>query len=498
MESESTIEEGNESSQAVASDACSCSQEAQEQDTVPISIYNLPNGVLEHVSSFLAAPSKALFAVALDDSRNELRRDVSLALVTNQCWNTLDFGEIEEELAAKLSDEDIKNTLVRINAVNSVTQLRLTNCVNILGSGLKPLCGSKTIEHIDLSLVRDNRSPIIDPEPALCCEQVLPILESIISSKGNAVRLVQFPWIWRQQGFSTDPDSEFNLFLKKYDTHMRNRLCSCLNCNKQFGWLISTHDNNLWYGSQGYTCHQCMKKCCYPATCKDEDGEKFSLALTYCNLCMKDFCNGCSKMTYCEDCDEFYCERCVTVSKCDECNRSLCNVNCRLRECKRGENTCQGCIKLIAPDLLEMSDSLREAAIEMKAYVFESHKGFEQQQKRCNEIHNKMLKVACKMDRQSDKQCKAVDEMQHCWKAAEVEYRKRLRCLEVYLRQITAVLIITVIREYHLFPSNVCIRSVSLMLSHLIHHIRSHASSLLRCILGCKVVSFLIIIWKHL
>ena len=85
----------------------------------------------------------------------------------------------------------------------------------------------------------------------------------------------------------------------------------------------------------------------------------------------------------------------------------------------------------------------------MKAYVFESQKGFEQLQKRCNEIHNDMLEVNSMMKGQSKKQGEAVDEMQHYWKAAEVEYRKRLRCLEVYLRQITAVLIITVIREYY-------------------------------------------------
>ena len=455
MESESAIEDGNEGSAALASDACSCPQEAQEQDTVQkIPIYNLPNGVLEHVSSFLTPPSRALFAVALDDSRNELRRDVSLALVTTQCWDILDFGEIEKELAAKLSDEDIKNTLVRINAVNSVTQLRLTNCVNILGSGLKPLCGSKTIEHIDLSLVRDNRSPILDPEPALSCEQVLPILNSIIASKGNVVRLVQFPWIWRQQGFSSDPDSEFNRFLKKCDTHLRYRPCSCLNCNSQFKWMFSTHNSNLWYGSQGFTCHQCMKKACYSdyENCKDEDGEKYKLTIESCRMCLKDFCNECSNMNYCEVCDEFYCERCVTVSKCDECNRSLCNVNCRLRECREGENSCNGCIKLVAPDLLEMSDSLRVEATEMKAYILESGRGILQQNERYQEIQENMLEIASAMKGQSKKQCEAVEELQHCWKAAEVEYRKRLRCLDVYLRQITAVLIITVIREY-LFPS---------------------------------------------
>ncbi|KAK1742302.1 hypothetical protein QTG54_006867 [Skeletonema marinoi] len=155
METETTSEDG--AGPTSTSDASSCSQ-----DTNPIRIYNLPVQVLGHASSFLSAPSRALFAIALDNSRNELRRDVSSALVQRQWdWDTLDFGEIEKQLAAKLTDDDIKNVLVRIDAANRVTRLRLTNCVNITGTGLQPISGSTTIEVIDLSLVQDSRTTSI-------------------------------------------------------------------------------------------------------------------------------------------------------------------------------------------------------------------------------------------------------------------------------------------------------------------------------------------------
>ena len=57
-------------------------------------LIDLPSGILAHAASFLAAPSKALFAVALDANPSER----SSAIVGNQ-WNVLDFGEIEKELA---------------------------------------------------------------------------------------------------------------------------------------------------------------------------------------------------------------------------------------------------------------------------------------------------------------------------------------------------------------------------------------------------------------
>ncbi|KAK1740898.1 hypothetical protein QTG54_008150 [Skeletonema marinoi] len=113
---------------------------------------DLPSGILAHAASFLAEPSKALFAVALDGNSAVSTNERSSAIVGNQ-WSILDFGWIEEELAAKLNDDDIEEVLLCIDAVNKVKRLKLTNCVNIIGVGLEPLRGSLIIEQIDLSLV---------------------------------------------------------------------------------------------------------------------------------------------------------------------------------------------------------------------------------------------------------------------------------------------------------------------------------------------------------
>ena len=117
------------------------------------SLSDLPIGALSHVSSYLTLPSRALFAVALN-----CRDDSSSAIVGDE-QDVLDFGDIEKELAAKLTDDDIRNALLSIDAINNLKTLRLTNLLNITGIGLEPLRESTMIEKIDLSLVGDHEIP---------------------------------------------------------------------------------------------------------------------------------------------------------------------------------------------------------------------------------------------------------------------------------------------------------------------------------------------------
>jgi len=169
---------------------------------------DLPSGILAHAASFLAEPSRVLFAVALDENSTNKR---SSAIVGSH-WDTLDFGGIENELAVKLSDDDIKKVLLCIDAVNKVKRLKLTNCVNITGAGLEPLRGLAIIEQIDLSLVGEHQRPNISPEPHISCSHVLPILDSIIEREGRSLMHLQFPSVWRDEPPPhpmTAPESSF-------------------------------------------------------------------------------------------------------------------------------------------------------------------------------------------------------------------------------------------------------------------------------------------------
>ncbi|KAL7448274.1 hypothetical protein ACHAWC_000493, partial [Mediolabrus comicus] len=177
--------------------------------TAPMIIHlsALPIGVLSHVSSFLAAPSRALFAATLfgNDENNDNRSKIA-----GNDWDTLDFGDIEAALAAKLSDDHLNAMLRCIDAVRKVKKLRLTNCMNISGTGLEPLRGSDVIERIDLRInAWDRRS-----EPAISCDDTIPILESIIEDEGCALLHLQFPKKWRNARGRAG--SDFYHFLLQY------------------------------------------------------------------------------------------------------------------------------------------------------------------------------------------------------------------------------------------------------------------------------------------
>lgn len=68
---------------------------------------------LTHVATFLAAPSRAIFAVALTTvhSFQGDRDGISAQKIAGDDWDTLDFGHVEKELAERLSDDDINAIL---------------------------------------------------------------------------------------------------------------------------------------------------------------------------------------------------------------------------------------------------------------------------------------------------------------------------------------------------------------------------------------------------
>jgi hypothetical protein len=172
---------------------------------------DLPKEALIHVATFLAAPSRALFAASLDGSSGSSDENVSAIFPSNQLigsggsvdfrgeisaqldqdhvqkilWeiealnqtDILDFGKISKKYVVQLSDDGIKTILLCVDAVNTVQRLKLANCIGITGVGLEPLRGSTMIEQIDLSLVGKQMSNYINPEPPISCEAVLPILD---------------------------------------------------------------------------------------------------------------------------------------------------------------------------------------------------------------------------------------------------------------------------------------------------------------------------------
>ena len=267
------------------------------------SLIDLPSGILAHAASFLAAPSKALFAITFDADSVAVPNERSSAIVGNQ-WDILDFGEIEKDLAEKLSDSDIEKVLQCIDAVNNLKRLKLANCTNITGTCLEPLRGSLIIEQIDLSLVGEHQNPDLDPPPPISCDHVLPILDSIVANEGCSLMHLQFPSMWRK-----DPSihSEFHAFLGRYNQMYRSRgVVTCLECNEslprgeiEIEWIQTVE--NVWYGTHGHTCYGCFKHYCYDCD------SSIRFMIQCCYNCKRDYCKECLEMTECMSCRETNC-----------------------------------------------------------------------------------------------------------------------------------------------------------------------------------------------
>jgi len=296
------------------------------------------------VASFLAKPSQALFAAALQG----LDKKPGEGIISGNQWDVLEFGEIEKALTVKLTDDHISAVLLCIGP-SKVKKLRLTNLVNITGVGLQPLCGSLTVEQIDFSIVGEYKSPVIDAdgnrinkELPLSCDNVLPILDSIIEREGCALKHLQFPKVWREKWLKdASVYSHYNIpgdltgkydfyrFLHRYNNVLRCRgRRPCDKCNEDHRYcngvpLIETsrglHDKYI----QQHTCYECLKQCC--TNCAHRCGaicERY-----YCSDCRYDTCENCGTEGICKGCKVFidcptfkYCEH----LECDGCSRKFC------------------------------------------------------------------------------------------------------------------------------------------------------------------------------
>ena len=241
--------------------------------------------------------------------------------MTSNSWEALDFGDIEKYLAAKLSDDDVGAILLCIKAKTTLKTLKLTGCVDIRGRGLESLRDSNILKNVDLSHVGQHESPDIDPEPQLCEELVVPILDSIVGT--GALQFVVLPKVWRERR-STILDT----FLENYKTLLESQRNKCYECqgvcleNDPVGLgvvVLSGMSGPLskFYGMQNFICHICKRNGCYD--CAVGDG------LCYCDNCKKDYCLECVDMEHCHQCDDNYCSGCAVMMECYICNTDFCH-----------------------------------------------------------------------------------------------------------------------------------------------------------------------------
>ena len=242
-------------------------------------IFDIPDGALVHVTSYLSKPSVALLALSLTCESaswkkikwNEWNKKVSPILawakvtkhepssatrviVSSHTWESIDFSEFGGIRGKNLKDDDIAGVLACINARKHLKALKIRRCVNITGRGLQPLSGSLVLEQIDLTHKLLGLEKDIS---ALSESFVLPILDSIINIPRNTLTLVHFPEQWREA-----QSPELNTFLVGYNRLLEGRRNPCSKCN-----TVGNHDNwvnhedgdimfaDKYWGMQNFICH---------------------------------------------------------------------------------------------------------------------------------------------------------------------------------------------------------------------------------------------------
>ena len=94
---------------------------------------DFPDALLAAVASYLPKTSCAFFAAAMMSSPNESSPSLQLSSVSNAIlaqhrnWDALDFEDVDKSCRLKLSDRDIHQILVCIDAVNNLRSLKLTH-----------------------------------------------------------------------------------------------------------------------------------------------------------------------------------------------------------------------------------------------------------------------------------------------------------------------------------------------------------------------------------
>jgi len=332
------------------------------------------------------------------------------ALSRSACFDsdTLDFSDIDIELASKLTDSDMSSILVSIDGVNRLKVLRIIGCTNISGVGLEPIRGSTTIQQMDLctssiATIANGDALFSSNFPwcfTLSEEAVIPILDSIIAGKDRSLKHVQLPLVWRKM--KTEMLSDF---LERYVHVQSSRACTCAQCNDVFEveaslWMNQTKSKHTpdW-GLQRHTCYNCTENICHDCEegfcqdCRKQFCED-CCPMMRCEMCQALICSECEELEVCEECGVCFCPDCMPVlfceccertrcmdcvphwdcsrcwkSNCDECahehNVQWCEVcedeycnDCRLEDYNNGELDCKGCRGLLLPRIMHEKEAL--------------------------------------------------------------------------------------------------------------------------------------------
>ncbi|EJK48696.1 hypothetical protein THAOC_32484 [Thalassiosira oceanica] len=99
---------------------------------------------------------------------------------------SLDFEDVERELAGRLTDDHLESMLRLVDAATGLQILKLAGCTNITGSGLRPLRGSRVLRQVDFTLRGNHEAAKEEEEESqLSKEEVVSFLQSLLDGGGG-------------------------------------------------------------------------------------------------------------------------------------------------------------------------------------------------------------------------------------------------------------------------------------------------------------------------
>ena len=282
-------------------------------------------------------------------------------------WEVLDFVDIPIPLASRLTDNDVGAVLVCIDAKNNLTRLKLTHCLNVVGTGLGPLRGSTVLQYLDLEIVREFEEPWYQnkkferrgfAEIMLFEGPVFEVLDAILEEEGNSLKRFLYPYKWYDNASETNEIKRLNegnktMWTKRFKQFVSdhnavlNKFACCLYFGSVHGGDICTLLKENSPRDEANLCLSCGETSEY----------------SNCSHCNEIICLDCCETKECSDCDVRYCPSCradhglaqeVTWCENVEWCEPYCSM-CRLKKCKNGYN-CDGCRKMTFDALFEECD----------------------------------------------------------------------------------------------------------------------------------------------
>ncbi|EJK48640.1 hypothetical protein THAOC_32545 [Thalassiosira oceanica] len=133
--------------------------------------------------------------------------------VVEQLWDRLDLGDLDNELAVRLTDDDLGAVLACVGAKDKMNELHLTGCTGLSGEGLEAIRGSTVLQRLHLqmwpeqaacggptSLEKGGERALMiiraELESQLSREKVQPVLESMLAKDDSEIRHIAVPKHW--------------------------------------------------------------------------------------------------------------------------------------------------------------------------------------------------------------------------------------------------------------------------------------------------------------